>query len=213
MEKSLSYGKFKWSYEDFDPAKPCRPLPLFSFSPIRINGKMTTPHFSDNIALALLKHQTDKKKYFHQLYSQWYCQGSWKEQDLGEGRSFYRWLRRSGNSIIFCPHEFKIHSYFSFEGAPKHQDHDEMAKGLAFAICPVKVKGRNIKLYLQDECVMNLLSLPYGEDEDFLELVKEYIYLRFQWEKWNAPAPMFLDWVKISAKRPVFRGGQLGFCL
>jgi hypothetical protein len=88
-----------------------------------------------------------------------------------------------------------------------------MAEGLSFAIKPVEVAGRKIKLYLQDEAVLNLLNLPYGEDLDFIELVQEYVRLRFQWEAWRAPAPPFLDWVKAQAKRPVFQRGQLGFSL
>jgi hypothetical protein len=55
------------------------------------------------------------------------------------------------------------------------------------------------------------MSLPFGEDHDFLELVKAYVAMRFVWEKWNAPAPTFLDWVKAQAKRPVFMQGQIGF--
>lgn len=213
MKNTLSYGRLKWSYEDFDLSKPCRPSPLFTFSPIRINGKLKTPHFTDKITLALLKHKTTGPKYFRDLYVDWYCENSWIDRDLGEGRAFYRWLQKSNQSIEFRPHDFKLHSYFTQENAPKHDPNDEMAKGLSFAIRPVKVGHRNVKLYLQDECMMNLLTMPFGEDEDFLELVKEYVNLRFQWEKWRAPAPPFLDWVKARAKRPVFSSGQLGFCL
>lgn len=213
MKNTLSYGRLKWSYGDFDPDKPCRPSPLFTFSPVRINGKLKTPHFTDKITLALMKHKTTEKKFFRDLFVEWYCEGSWIDRDLGEGRSFYRWLQRSNQSIEFRPHDFKLHDYFTQSNAPKHDPNDEMAKGLSFAIRPVQVGERNVKLYLQDECMMNLLTMPFGEDEDFLELVKEYVLLRFQWEKWRAPAPPFLDWVKARAKRPVFSSGQLGFCL
>lgn len=213
MKNTLSYGRLKWSYGDFDPSKPCRPSPLFTFAPIRINGKLRTPHFTDKITLALLKHKTEEKKFFRDLYVDWYCGNSWIDRELGEGRAFYRWLQKSNLSIEFRPHDFQLHSYFTQANAPKHDENDEMAKGLSFAIRPVKVGNRNVKLYLQDECMMSLLTMPFGEDEDFLELVKEYVNLRFQWEKWRAPAPPFLDWVKARAKRPVFSSGQLGFCL
>jgi hypothetical protein len=213
MKNTLSYGRLKWSYEDFDPERPCRPSPLFTFSPIRINGKMKSPHFTDKITLALLKHKSIEKKYFRDLYVEWHCEGSWIDRELGEGRSFYRWLQKTNQSIEFRPHDFKLHSYFTQANAPRHDADDDMAKGLSFAIRPVKVGDRNVKLYLQDECMMNLLTMPFGEDEDFLELVKEYVNLRFQWEKWRAPAPPFLDWLKARAKRPVFSTGQLGFCL
>jgi len=31
--------------------------------------------------------------------------------------------------------------------------------------------------------------------------------------KWNAPAPLFIDWLRASGKRPIFHSGQMGFCL
>lgn len=213
MKNTLSYGRLKWSYEDFDPEVPCRPSPLFIFNPIRINGKPKIPHFTDKVTLALLKYKTPSKKLFRELYIDWYCEGSWIDRDLGEGRAFFRWLQQSGHSIEWKPQDFKLHSYFTQKNAPKHSPDDELAKGLSFAIKPVDVGERKVKLYLQDECIMNLISMPFGEDKDFIELVKEYIKLRFQWEEWKAPAPTFIDWVKAQAKRPVFSSGQLGFCL
>lgn len=213
MKQGLHYGRITWSYhEDFDPKIPCRPAPLITFNPIRINGKLRTPSFSDKISLEIMKLKTPVKHPFRETYKRWYLEGSWIDRDLGEGRAFLRWLNREGCSIDWNPHDFKLHPYFTTPLAPKHSPHDEMAKGLSFAIKPVEVDKRKVKLYLVDEAVLNLISLPYGEDTDFIELVSEYIKQRFEWEKWKAPAPTFIDWVKAHAKRPVFMEGQLGFC-
>jgi hypothetical protein len=211
MKQRLNYGKISWSYDD-DTKGPCRPTPLISLSPIRINGKLKYPAITDRVALALLKHKTSKKLSYRNAYKEWFSDGSWLDRDLGEGRSFLRWLQKTGQSIDWKPHDFSLHSYFTDEWAPKHAPDDEMAQGLSFAIKPVEVSGRRVKLYLQDEAVLNLINMPYGEEHDFLELVKEYVKIRFQWEKWRAPAPPFLDWVKAQAKRPIFQSGQLGFC-
>jgi hypothetical protein len=213
MKQTLRYGKLTWAYDDFDPGVPCRPSPLITFSPVRINGKLKHPSFTDKTALALLKHKTETKLLFRNAYIEWMKVGSWMDRDLGEGRSFLRWLQNNHSSIEWKPHDFRFHSYFLQKGSPVHDMHDEMARGLSFAIRPVEVKNRRIKLYLQDEAVLNLISMPFGEDQDFLELVQEYVKLRFQWEEWRAPAPPFIDWVKAHAKRPVFRTGQLGLNL
>lgn len=213
MKQGLHYGRITWSYqEDFDPEIPCRPAPFITFSPVRINGKLKTPAFSDKISLEILKYKTDHKYSFRDVYKKWYLEGSWVDRDLGEGRAFLRWLKQSGYSVEWRGEDFKLHPYFISQKAPKHSPHDEMAKGLSFAVKPVEVHERKIKLYLMDEAILNLISLPYGEDTDFIELVMEYIKRRFEWEKWKAPAPTFIDWVKAGAKRPVFMVGQLGFC-
>jgi hypothetical protein len=213
MKQPLNYGRISWSYDDFDTKVPCRPTPLIIFNPIRIKGKLKHPVFSDKISLELLKYKTPMKLLFGEAYKEWRLTNSWLDRDLGEGRAFFRWLLRHGNSIDWRPQDFKLHDYFTGPNSPKHDPHDEMAKDLSFAVRPVKVKNRQVKLYLQDEAVLNLISLPFGEEKDFIELVQEYISMRFQWQEWNAPAPLFLDWVKVRGKRPIFSEGQLGFSL
>lgn len=209
--KGLNYGRITWAYDDFDPKVPCRPSPLITFSPVRINGKLKYPAFSDRAALELMRYKTENKTPFKSAYKEWVLESSWIDRDLGEGRAFLRWLYRSDTSIEWQTTDFKLHSMFTSKNAPTHDPGDEMAKGLSFAIKPVHVNKRNVKLYLMDDAMLTLMSLPYGDDHDFLDLVKNYVAMRFEWEKWKAPAPTFLDWVKTQAKRPVFMQGQLGF--
>lgn len=211
MTKGLNYGRITWAYDDFDPKVPCRPAPLLTFTPVRINGKLKHPAFTDRTALELFRFKTAETLPFKDAYKKWYLESSWIDRDLGEGRAFLRWLYRHETSIKWKKEDFRLHSYFSYEDSPKHDPDDEMAKGLSFAIRPVEVDRRNVKLYLMDDAVINLMSLPYGDDHDFLDLVKHYVAMRFNWEKWKAPAPTFLDWVKAQAKRPVFMQGQIGF--
>lgn len=131
-------------------------------------------------------------------------------QEIGESRSFLKWIQKKNYSIVWKKGDFSIHPYFTAHDSPKHDPKDELAAEHIFAIKPVEVSNRKIKLYIQDDDVISLIHLPYGEEEDFLELVKQYVNLRFHWEKWRAPAPTFLDWVKAQGKRPVFSRGQIG---
>lgn len=213
MKHALNYGRISWSYEDFDPDIPCRPSPFITFRPIRLNGKLKYPHFSDRTSLLLLKLKTSETLSFHEAYEHWWNEGEASERELGEGRAFLRFLQRKQVSIRWSNKDFMLHSYFLQEDSPKHFTGDEMAQGLSFAIKPVEVDKRKVILYLKDEDVLNLINMPYGQDEDFLLLVKKYIKMRFQWEKWQAPSPPFLDWIKAQARRPAFSRGQLGFCL
>ena len=109
--------------------------------------------------------------------------------------------------------DFNPHPYFTQKNLPSHHKDDEMAHGLSFAIKPVSLGKRMIKLYVRDEDMLSLLSMPYGTEEDFLELVMQYVSQRFEWEKWRAPAPTFLNWVISHGKRPIFNQGQLGFLI
>jgi hypothetical protein len=213
MKQTLNYGRISWDYDDFDPKVPCRPTPLIKFSSIRINGVIKHPRFSDKISLQLLKHKAPNKLSFREAYRQWYNDIPWNDHDLGEGRAFLRWLQKNNKCIEWKETDMGLHTYFYSPDAPKHDPSDELAQDLSFAIKPVEVEGRRVKLYLKDEAVLSLLNMPYGEEHDFLDLVKQYIKLRFQWELWNAPAVTFLDWVNSQAKRPIFQGGQLGFYL
>lgn len=210
MTRGLHYGRISWSYDETDGL--CRPTPLITFRPIRINGRSKTPGFTDKVALCLFKLNGQIKISFREAYVKWHCEGSWLDRDLGEGRSFLKWVLKNNYTIVFRPHDFDVHAYFMDPDAPRHDPDDEMAKNLSFAIRPVQVSGRNVKLYLQDDDVLHLINLPFGEEKDFLELVSLYIEKRFQWETWKAPAPPFLEWVKAQGARPVFSKGQMGFC-
>lgn len=214
MKHTLNYGRITWAYEeDYNPEIPCTPSPLLTFNPVRINGRYKYPNFSDKTALALLKIKGQKQLSFKDAYREWLAMGPWFDRDLGEGRAFLKWLKQHSFSIQWKKDDFRFHGYFLQEHAPKHDPDDEMAKELSFAIKPVEVDRRKVKLYLNDDAILNLISMPYGEEEDFLELIRSYIKMRFQWEKWKAPSPPFLDWVKAQAKRPVFKQGQLGLSL
>lgn len=214
MKKALNYGRISWAYEDdFNPEVPCSPSPLFNFNPVRINGKYKSPLITDKTALLIMKLPYSEKVAFKEAYKSWFCDGPWIDRDLGEGRAFLKWLKQNELSIKWKQEDFKFHEYFMQENSPRHDPGDEMARDLSFVVAPVEVGTRKIKLYLQDEAVLNLISMPYGEEEDFLTLVKAYIKMRFQWEKWRAPSPPFLEWIKASAKKPLFSKGQLGLSL
>jgi hypothetical protein len=213
MKHTLSYGRITLAYEDFDPKVPCRPSPLFTFAPVRINGKLKHPIFTDKVAFSIIKYKALTPLTFREAYIRWYCEGAFTERDLGEGRAFYRWLYNHQSYIQWKPQDFKLHAYFTQGNAPKHDPGDELAHNHSFAIKPVEINKRKVKLYLEDAAILNLITMPYGEDDDFMNLVEEYVRARFQWEKWRAPAPTFLDWIKARGSRPVFSSGQLGLSL
>lgn len=190
-----------------------RPNPIVTFAPLWAEGRQWTPFFGDRHSLILLRRNLPKKVSFQRAYTGWKASGAREEFELGEGRAFLRWLQKHHLSIDWKQRDFKPHPYFFQGPMPYHDDHDEMARGLSFAVRPVKVGTRNIKLYVQDEDMVSLLNMPYGDEEDFLELVMRYVAQRFEWESWRAPAPTFLDWVVSHGKRPVFLPGQLGLSL
>jgi hypothetical protein len=184
---------------------------LITFSPIWVEGQKWIPSPGDRHALLWLKHQASTSIAFSRAYSGWRISGAKEEQELGEGRAFLRWMQKRKIGVEWGEKDFCLSPLFSGPDAPTHAPDDELARGLSFAIRPVKVGERKIKLYVQDADMLGLLHLGYGKEDDFLELVKRYIAQRFQWEKWNAPAPGLLDWIKSSGQRPVFQSGQLGF--
>jgi hypothetical protein len=188
-----------------------RPNPILTFSPVWIFDRKYQPHFGDRHALILLKRRTHKQVSFTRAYSGWRHSGARELEELGEGRAFLRWLQRHDLSIDWHEADFLPHPYFLAPSAPNHAPGDEYAQQHSFAIRPVQVAGRKIKLYVKDQDILSLLNLPYGKEEDFLELVMSYITQRFQWEKWHAPAPTFLDWVISHGLRPIFAPRQLGF--
>lgn len=199
--------------DEFNPTAPCRPNPIVTFAPLWADGKRWNPEFGDRHALLLLRRVTPKKVSFSRAYAGWKLSGAWEERELGEGRAFLRWLQKHQLSIEWKERDFRPHPYFINGHTPHHDPDDEMARGLSFAVKPVAVKGRVVKLYVQDQDIMSLLSMPYGKEEDFLELVMSYVAQRFDWESWRAPAPTFLDWLISHGKRPIFLPGQLGFSL
>lgn len=209
---TLRYGKIKWSHEGFDPREACRPNPILTFNPVRVQGRLRTPQFGDRNSIPILQYKSSLRVLFPMAYSKWINLGAPEIESLGEGRAFLKWLQASNISIAWRALDFKAHPYFCQKDSPMHDPDDEMAEGLSFAVKPVEVDGRKIKLYLQDDAMLSLLSLPYGQEEDFLELVMRYVSQRFMWEEWRAPAPPFLDWVHSMGMRPVFNRGQLGFC-
>lgn len=190
-----------------------RPTPIVQFSKIQWEGSSYLPQFGDRHVLLILRRQLPKKVSFVRAYRGWLESGRTELSEFGEGRAFLRWLMKHDLAIDWRKKDFDPHPYFSDPGAPKHDPLDEMARGLSFAIRPVVVDSRKVKLYLQDDDMLNLLSMPFGNEEDFLELVMRYVAQRFEWAKWKAPAPLFLDWVKAQGRRPVFSGGDVGFHL
>lgn len=210
MKQALNYGRITWSYEDTPTWSEERPSPILKFAPIRIHGQLRTPSFSARIGLLILKHRAPIRITFREAYLRWYLE-SHTDRDLGEGKSFLLWLKKTNQSIAWKSRDYELHPYFTAKDAPLHDPEDEMAEGLSFAVKPVEVEGRKVKLYLQDEDVLNLIDLPYGDEVDFITLVMNYVSLRFKWESWRAPAPPFLEWVKGQAQRPIFLPGQLGF--
>lgn len=205
MKQSLSYGRIRLGYEE----EPLRPSPLILFNPIRYQGRPRVPKISDRDCLHLLKLKGDRKISFREAYVESVCKDSRDAHELGEGRALIRWLRKNKMMILWKDGDFKMHSLF--ENGPGFDSTDELAGDHSFSILPVTVMGRVIKLYVEDEAMLALLSLETGEEENFLSLVRRYIARRIQWEHWRAPAPTFLDWVRVEGKKPVFTSGQIGF--
>lgn len=187
-----------------------RPTPIVTFSRVFAEGRWWIPTPGDRHALLILRRNMPKKVSFTRAYRGWRASGAREEKELGEGRAFLRWLMKHELAIDWTQRDFEPHPYFSHPSAPRHDKDDELAHSHSFAIRPIQVGERKIKLYVRDDDMLNLLSMPYGNEEDFLELVMKYVTQRFEWETWRAPAPPFLDWVKSLGKRPSFQLGQVG---
>ena len=165
---------------DYNPLLPCRPNPIVTFAPLWWEGRKYFPAPGDRHALLLLRRRMPKKVSFPRAYAGWLASGAREEKEFGEGRAFFRWLQKHELSIEWKEKDFVPHPYFSSPYSPRHDPKDEMAIGLSFAIKPVKVQRRNVKLYVQDKDMLSLLNLPYGKEEDFLELVIRYVTQRFE---------------------------------
>lgn len=211
MKNTIHHGRLYVPEADDGPHRPCRPNPIVTFAPIWAENQLWHPKINDRHALLLLRYQMENKVSLVRAYRGWRASGSREERELGEGRAFFRWLQKHQISIEWKKEDFNPHPYFSHPHCPQHDPDDEMSKNLSFCVRPVRVQGRNIKLYIQDTDMVSLLNMPYGNEEDFLELVMRYVAFRFQLEKWRAPAPSFLNWVTNQGSRPVFSSGQLGF--
>lgn len=211
MIKTMLQGRKSGSFEAFNPQEACRPNPLIRFAPVTVEDRLWYPNPSDVHALSLLRRVTETKISFVRAYRGFRISGAREEKELGEGRAFLRWLDKYKLSIAWKEQDFTPHPYFCQKDSPRHDPYDEMASGLSFAVKPVTVSERKVKLYIQDKDIISLLNLPYGEEEDFIELVMRYVALRFKLETWRAPAPYFLHWVTNQGIRPVFDKGQLGF--
>lgn len=205
MKNSLSYGRIRLGYEE----ESLRPSPILAFTPIRYQGRPRVPKISDRDGLYLLKLKGEKKISFREAYVESVCKDSKDAHELGEGRALLRWLKKNRMMILWKDGDFKMHSLF--EDGPGFDAEDELSRDHSFSILPVTVMGRVIKLYVEDEAMLALLCLDYGEEENFLSLVRRYIARRIQWEHWRAPAPTFLDWVRVEGKKPVFDRGQVSF--
>lgn len=188
-----------------------RPIPLIKFAPLWAEGRKWNFAPTNREILLLFKHNLPTKVSFQRAFQGWRASGAREEKELGEGRAFLRWLQKHHISVEWKKRDFTPHPYFQNPDNPRHDPTDELARGLSFAIKPVEVAGRRVKLYVQDNDMLALLATPFGHEEDFLELVKKYIATRFDWESWRAPAPHFMDWVMVNGKRPLFGAGQLGF--
>lgn len=188
-----------------------RPNPIITFTSVYAEGRKWQFTPSNRDALLLLKHSLPTKVSFIRAFQGWRASGAREERELGQGRAFLRWLHKHRISILWKEQDFQPHPLFIHPDSPKHDPHDELAQGLSFAIRPVRVASRNIKLYVKDDDMLALLAAPFGHEVDFIQLVKDYVACRFDWEAWRAPAPHFLDWVLVNGKRPVFEPGQVGF--
>lgn len=187
--------------------------PLIQFKAIYFNNKLETPSFDDLSSLLILRKTGHKKVSFMRAYHGWRMGGSKDQINVGRGKSFLRWMNHHQLSILWEKEDFEINPLFSGTSMPKHFSDDEYAKDHSFAIRPVIVGGKAIKLYITDQHMLRLINFDHGQPEDFLELVKHYISHRFDWEKWKVPSPFFLDWIISHQKRPVFKTGQVGLCI
>lgn len=200
----LTYGKVSWSFEeDFNPSTPCCPFPV-----IKINKYFKGFH---RTALNLFKLKCSEKILLDEAYLAWSSSFLSVQAGQDDAINFLHWLKKRNLSIQWRSKDFTIHPYFYYSKCPSYEKGNNFEQDSSFSIKPVQVDGRNIKLCLEDDSIMSLLNISYGDEIDFLELVKDYIQMRFHREKWGTPSPTFLDWVKILGKKPLFKVGQLSF--
>jgi hypothetical protein len=187
------------------------PFKILQFRPLWLEGRYYTPEFSNSSILYLFKRKLPKSVSFRRAYTGWRASGAKEEKELGESRAFIRWLHKHHLSVEWSQKDFNLHPVFNHPQSPKHDPDDEMSQELSFAIRPVMINERRIKLYVKDEDILGLINMTHGEDEDFLSLVSRYVTYRLSWEKWRAPAQTFYDWVIAQGRRPLLAPGQIGF--
>ena len=211
MGQTLRYGKARLSYED--TSLLITPTPVVSFKEVYAEGRYWAPRISDKAALQLLKRKMDKQVSYLRAYRGFRASGAKEERELGEGRAFLRWLMRHELSVAWESEDLNLHPYFSQKDAPKHDPSDEMSRDMSFAIAPVSVNGKKVKLYLADDDVLRLFHMQQGQQEDFLKLVSRYVEQRHQWMAKQLPALPFVEWLALQGHRPGFNRGQIGFQL
>jgi hypothetical protein len=211
MMQRLNYGRISWSYEEIDANSLSRPTPLFYLSPIHIRGRPHYPNIKDRELLRLFKLRGSKFMPFSEAYRIWRLQGPKEEEELGEARAYLRWVISKELTLTFRKRDLSLHPYFQSPGKREEDEKNDFMTELSFSIPTINLGDRKIKLYLQDDSVISLLNLDFGEEMDFLELVRLYIKKRLEWEKWRAPAPLFYEWVLNMGKRPIFKKGQLNY--
>lgn len=195
-----------------DPILPVgKATPLITFRPVYFDGTLYRPDFGDRASLLILSRKMPKRVSFLRAYSGWRAGGKKDLQDLGEGRAFFRWLQRHELSIQWRKDDFTINNFFTGADSPRHDPGDEYAQGLSFALNPIRVGKKRVKLYLEDQDVISLLRLGEGLEIDFVALTRAYISMRLDWDTSRAQAPGFLDWVRAKKLRPTLQRGQLGF--
>lgn len=212
MAKSLKYGGAVYHYGDYDLQEGCTPSPVMKLRSIQIRGKKYNPNLGDRTILLLLQRKMEKKVSFSRAYTGWREGGSREEHELGEGRAFLRWIQRHELGISWEEGDIALHPYFIDDQAPRHNPQDETAKGMHFAIAPIEVNGRRIKLYVEDQDMLRIIHTPYGRELDFGVLLKKYLMARLKWLEWQAPAPTLMEWLRSTGHKPLFSRGQLGFC-
>lgn len=211
MGQLLRYGKATLTLEDSSPL--ITPTPVVNFKQVYAEGRYWAPRISDKAALQLLKRKMAKQVSYLRAYRGFRASGAKEEKELGEGRAFLRWLIRHELSVAWESEDLQLHPFFGQKDAPRHDPNDEMAMDMSFAIAPVSVNGKKVKLYLADDDVLRLFHMQQGQQEDFLKLVSRYIEQRHQAQARLLPALPFVEWLALQGHRPGFNRGQIGFQL
>ena len=211
MGTTLRYGKATLTHED--SLLLVTPTPVVKFKEVYAEGRYWAPHISDKAALLLLKRKMAKQVSYLRAYRGFRASEAKEERELGEGRAFLRWLMRHELSVAWESEDLLLHPYFAHKDAPRHDPADEMAGDMSFAIAPVSVNGKKVKLYLADDDVLRLFHMQQGQQEDFLRLVSRYVEQRHQSQTGQLAALPFVEWLALQGHRPGFNKGQIGFHL
>ena len=184
--------------------------PLIQFKEVWHQGSFHAFNPDDLYALMILQKITSKQVSYERAFRGW-KNAPFLHERRSVGRAFYSWLAKHQLSIIWKESDFQINPLLTSALAPRHDQDDELARNHSFVIRPQMVDGRSIKLYVQDQDMIKLLSLHMGEVEPLTSLTRHYITQRLKWEKSLMPAPTFLDWIIATGKRAYVSEGELGF--